>query len=333
MMELSRGAPSRRRDRSIGVAPVGASHQAVRRRRVDRSGQAQHRHPVGVRRLPPCAGSGARIDDRNGLETGSRCFVDKASLIGTLMGVAVCVTVMYKASGGNWAMFYSEKGMIMVLGGTISVVLMAMPMEKLKCVPAYVRRFMFQKGMGATEVIRLMGQLSEKARRDGILSLESELPKITDPFLTTGIKMSIDGAAPETVEATLRMEVLAMQDRHKAGKKFFDLIKLYAPGYGLVATLIGQIGMFAHIGGEVEVMGHMLAVAVVATMYGCILANAIAGPIGDKLALRSSEEIVNREMMLQGVLSIQAGDNPRVTVDKMLAFIPLPSREKLKQAA
>ena len=106
----------------------------------------------------------------------------------------------------------------MVFGGTISVVLMAMPMEKLKCVPGYVRRFMFQRGMAAADVIRLMGQLSEKARRDGILSLESELPKINDPFLATGIKMAIDGAAPDAVEATLRMEVLAMQDRHKAGK-------------------------------------------------------------------------------------------------------------------
>ncbi len=259
--------------------------------------------------------------------------MDKSSLIGSLLGVAAIVTVMFKASEGKWAMFYSEKGMIMVVGGTISVLLMAMPMEKLKCVPGYIKRFMFQKGMSAVEVIRLMGQLSEKARRDGILSLESDLTKINDPFLATGIKMSIDGAAPETVEATLRMEVLAMQDRHKAGKKFFDLIKLYAPGYGLVATLIGQIGMFGHIGGEVEIMGHMLAVAVVATMYGTILANAVAGPIGDKLSLRSSEELVNREMMLQGVLSIQAGDNPRITVDKMMAFLPLPSREKLKQAA
>jgi chemotaxis protein MotA len=129
------------------------------------------------------------------------------------------------------------------------------------------------------------------------------------------------------------MEILAMQDRHKAGKKFFDLIKLYAPGYGLVATLIGQIGMFGHLGGDIKVMGHMLAVAVVATMYGTIAANAIAGPMGDKLALRSGEEILNREMMLQGILSIQAGDNPRVTMDKMLAFIPSPGRGKYRQAA
>jgi len=130
----------------------------------------------------------------------------------------------------------------------------------------------------------------------------------------------------------MRMEILAMQERHKSGKKFFDLIKLYGPGWGLVATLIGQIGMFGNLGGSVEAMGQMLALAVTATMYGTLLANGIAGPIGDKLALRSSEEIVNREMVLQGILSLQAGDNPRVTMDRMLAFIPVLHRTKLKAA-
>lgn len=259
--------------------------------------------------------------------------MDKASLIGALLGVAACVYVGFRASHGQWSMFYSEKGMVMVFGGTVSVILMAMPLEKIKCVGGYFRRFMFHKGMSQLEVIKVMAELSEKARRDGILSLEPELPKIRDPFLASGLRMAIDGSQPEVVEATLRLELLAMQDRHKAGKKFFDLIKLYAPGYGLVATLIGQIGMFGHLGGDIATMGHMLAVAVVATMYGCVLANAIAGPIGDKLALRSSEEMVNREMMLQGILSIQAGDNPRVTVDKMMAFVPSAARSKFKAAA
>jgi chemotaxis protein MotA len=145
--------------------------------------------------------------------------------------------------------------------------------------------------------------------------------------------MVVDGSDPDTVEATLRMEVMAMQDRHKAGKKFFDLIKLYGPGYGLVGTLVGQIGMFGQLGGSIEAMGHSLAVAVVATMYGAIVANAVAGPMGDKLGLRSSEEILNREMMIQGILSIQAGDNPRTTLDKMAAFIPSTHREKLRAAA
>jgi chemotaxis protein MotA len=221
----------------------------------------------------------------------------------------------------------------MVFGGTISVIFMAMPMDRIKCVFGWVRRFMFNKGLSPVDVAKLMNRLSEKARRDGILALENEVAKLEDKFLASGLKMAVDGTSPEVIETTMRIEIMAMQERHKAGKKFFDLIKLYAPGYGLVATLIGQIGMFGHLGGSIEIMGHMLAVAVVATMYGTILANAVAGPMGDKLALRSNEEILSREMILQGILSIQAGDNPRITLDKMAAFVPQTLRPKLQMAA
>lgn len=259
--------------------------------------------------------------------------MDKPSLIGVLLGTAACVWVGYRASNGHWAMFYSEKGMVMVFGGTISVLLMAMPGDKLKSVFGYLRRFMFRPAMNPLHVIKLMSELSEKARRDGMLALEKDIQTIRDPFLRNGLQMCIDGISPDSIATTLRMDILAMQERHKAGKKFFDLIKLYGPGYGLVATLIGQIGMFGNLGGSIETMGHMLAVAVLATMYGTILANGVAGPIGDKLALRSAEEIVNREMVLQGLLSVQAGDNPRITAERMIAFLPGTGREKLKAAA
>lgn len=259
--------------------------------------------------------------------------MDKASLIGVLIGMVCVGIVLYEVSHGHFAMFISMEGVLMVGGGSISVLFMAMPMDKLRKVPGYIRRFMFHRGLSATQVVHLMTQLSERARRDGILALESEIEKINDPFLTSGLKMAVDGVEPAVIESTLRMEVLAMQERHKAGKKFFDLIKLYGPGYGLVGTLIGQIGMFGQLGtGDIGALGHALAMAVCATMYGALIANAIAGPIGDKLALRSNEELVNREMMLQGVLSIQAGDNPRITQDKMLAFVPSTMREKLKAA-
>ena len=146
--------------------------------------------------------------------------------------------------------------------------------------------------------------------------------------------MVVDGTDEEMVETTLRMEIVAMQERHRSGKKFFDLIKLYAPGYGLVATLIGQIGMFGNLGGDIETLGNLLAIAVIATMYGALLANGIAGPMGDKLSMRSNEELMGKEMMLQGILSIQTGENPRATQERMLAFVPQASRQNfIKKAA
>lgn len=259
--------------------------------------------------------------------------MDKASVIGTVIGVVCLVVVGFLATKGNWALFYSEKGLIMVFGGTISVLFMAMPMSKLKCVPGYVKKFYLCKNQSPAAIVKVMAELGDKARRDGMLSLESEVEKLEDTFLIGGLKMAIDGVNPHSIEATMQAEIMAMRERHAAGKKFFDLIKVYGPGWGLAATLVGQIGMFANLGGAIEVMGHMLAVSVVATAYATILANAFAGPMGDKLALRSAEEILCKEMMLQGLLSIQAGDNPRVTLDRMLAFVPSPGRDALRPAA
>lgn len=260
--------------------------------------------------------------------------MDKASIIGILLGLGALIFVMYEVSHGHFAMFWSMEGFMMVGVGSMSVVFMAMPMEKLTKVPGYVKAFMFAKGSNPSQIIQVINQLSDKARREGILALEADCQSIQDKFLQSGLKMAIDGVAPETIEATLRVELAAMAERHKAGKKFFDLIVLYGPGYGLVGTLIGQVGLFGNLAGaEIGKLGHMLAVAVAATMYGAVVANAVAGPIGTKLALRSSEELLVREMILQGILSIQAGDNPRVTLDRMMAFIPAGERGKMKVAA
>ncbi len=261
--------------------------------------------------------------------------MDKASGIGVTIGVVCLGIVLVHASHGNLTMFLSMEAVLMVIGGSISVVFMAMPMNKLKCVGGFLKAFMFHHGRQPEDVINLMSGLTERARRDGTLALEGEVAGMekTDPFLASAIRMVIDGVDPDAIESTLRLQIMAMQERHKAGKKFFDLIKLYGPGWGLVGTLVGQIGMFGQLGGSVDVMGKMLALAVVATMYGCILANAIAGPIGDKLGLRSGEEMLNCTMMLEGVLSLQAGDNPRLTRDKMMVFLPVTTRDKLKLAA
>ncbi len=258
--------------------------------------------------------------------------MDKASVIGSLLMFGAVALVCYQATHGDLMSLWSPKGFIMVIIGSVAAIFMSMSMDRIKMVPGYVRRYLFTSGTPTVETITIIASLAEKARRDGILSLESELSKIKNSFLTNGLKMAVDGIDPEVIETTLRLEIMAMQERHKSGKKFFDLLKVYGPGLGLVATLLGQIGMFKNLGGDIATMGYMLAVAVVATMYGTVLANCFAGPVGDKLAFRSAEEILNRELIIQGILSIQAGENPRATLDKLAAFVPPVSRASLKAA-
>ncbi len=225
--------------------------------------------------------------------------MDKASLIGVLIGFISLGIVFVEVSHGDLMMFFSLEGVLMVGFGSVSVTFMSLPMSAMKSVPGYIKRFMFHKGKSPLETVQTMSMLGEKARRDGILALEPEIEKLqeTDPFLASGLRMAVDGVDPEGIESTLRLEIMAMQERHKAGKKFFDLIKVYGPGYGLVGTLVGQVGMFGNLAtADIGALGKMLAIAVVATLYGAIVANAIAGPIGDKLGYRSSEEILAREL-------------------------------------
>ncbi len=258
--------------------------------------------------------------------------MDKSSVFGTVMMFAVVGWVCFMATHGDLMALWSSKGFYMVILGSIAAVFMSMPIERIKTVPGYVRSFLFNKTGSSMDTINLMVKLAERARRDGILALESEINKLDDAFLAAGLKMAVDGVEPDTIESTMRLEIMAMQDRHKSGKKFFDILKTYGPGLGLVATLLGQIGMFKNLGGDIATMGYMLAVAVVATMYGTVLANCVAGPMGDKLAYRSGEEILRRELVMQGILSIQAGENPRSTLDKMAAFVPAKTRPLLKAA-
>ena len=138
---------------------------------------------------------------------------------------------------------------------------------------------------------------------------------------------------PEIIERILRIEIEAMVERHKHGKHLFGTLAKFGPGFGLMATLIAQVAMFRSLGGDASVIGAALAVALTGTLYGCMLQNLVAGPISEKLAIRSHEEAFCKEIMLQGVLSIQAGNNPRVVEMQLLSFLSTKQQEAMPKAA
>jgi chemotaxis protein MotA len=182
-------------------------------------------------------------------------------------------------------------------------------------------------------VITQMVQYAETARRDGVLALESVAREAPDPFLRRGLQLTIDGTDPEIIERILRIEIDAMAERHKHGKHFFHTMAKFGPGFGLMATLIAQVAMFRNLGGDASVIGQALAIALTGTLYGCILQNLVAGPVAEKLALRSREEAFQKEIILQGVLSIQAGNNPRVVEMQLLSFLSTRQQSAMPKAA
>jgi chemotaxis protein MotA len=200
-------------------------------------------------------------------------------------------------------------------------VCLSMPLKSILSVGGYVKNWLFTKESSMEELIKQIVGYAEIARRDGMLALEGALKQQPDPFLRKGLQLAMDGTDPATLEQTLRIEIGALAERHRDGKKFFDLMAKFGPGFGLTATLVGQVAMFQNLGGDSASIGKALAVALLGTLYGCLICNVIAGPIGEKLGLRSAEEQFVKEMTLVGVMSIQAGDNPHVVQMKLQAFL------------
>jgi len=247
--------------------------------------------------------------------------MDIATVIGICISVGAISWAMYEGTQGHLDAFYSSEGLVLVLGGSVAAVLLSMPLRAVLNVLGYVKTWLLGKEVPIHSTITQIIRFAELARREGILALEKEVQQQPDPFLRKGLQLLVDGMGGEVLESTLRIQVQALAERHKSGKKFFELMSKYGPGFGLTATLIGQVAMFRSMGSDSAAIGKALAVALLGTLYGCLLCNVICGPIADKLALRSAEEQFLKELIIAGMMSIQAGDNPRIVEMKLHSFL------------
>jgi chemotaxis protein MotA len=185
------------------------------------------------------------------------------------------------------------------------------------------------------ELIKDLVSYAEVARRDGILSLENVIADVKDPFIVSGIQMAVDGTDPDLIEQIMIGELETVAARHESGKAMFDNIGKYAPAFGMIGTLVGLVIMLQNMD-DPDSIGPAMAVALLTTLYGSMLANLFALPIADKLAKRSEDELLVKSIVIKGVMSIQSGDNPRVVEQKLKSFLPHRLRvagESNKEAA
>src|SRR5579862_10005246 len=164
---------------------------------------------------------------------------------------------------------------------------MSIPPYTITRVAKSANKWLVNKDAHIQHMIKEMVEYAEVARRDGVLALESASREAPDPFLRRGLQLTIDGTDPEIIERIMRIEIDSMVERHKHGKHFFGTLAKFGPGFGLMATLIAQVAMFLHLGGDASVIGSALAVALTGTLYGCLLQNLVAGPLSEKLAINS----------------------------------------------
>jgi chemotaxis protein MotA len=259
--------------------------------------------------------------------------MDLASLFGVILAWGAVLFSMWHVTEGNMGAYFKPPEVFLVFGGSLGAAMLSMPLHNITGALGYLKKWLFNKDAHIEHVIQEMVSYAETARRDGVLALETVAREAPDAFLRRGLQLTIDGTDPEIIERILRIEIDSMVERHKHGKHLFHTLAKFGPGFGLMATLIAQVAMFRSLGGDAGTIGTALAVALTGTLYGCMLQNLVAGPIAEKLSLRSIEEAFAKEIMLQGVLAIQAGNNPRVVEMQLLSFLSNKQQAAIPKAA
>jgi len=249
--------------------------------------------------------------------------VDIATLIGLLLGIA-CIALAIML-GGTALSYINAPSILIVIGGATAATLTAYPLARFLKLPKVAAKAVFTKPTDPGHLIDQLVELAEVARRDGILALEGMTEEMDEPFLITGLRMAVDGTDPEVIESIMETELENIIERHESGRGLFEALGKYAPAFGMIGTLIGLVAMLANMD-DPSLIGAGMAAALITTLYGSLLANVLFLPMADKLALRSQEEVLNKTIIIQGVMSIQSGDNPRNVASKLMTFIPPSQR-------
>ena len=236
-----------------------------------------------------------------------------------LLGVAII-------SRGNFAVFFDFPALLVVLGGTFGATLINYPMKDIIRVLRVTKNAFFSKEQEYINVVPDMVRYSKLSRRVGILALDKIIGDIDDQFFFEGLRMVVDGIKPNVINEILRNEIDFLEARHRVGISIFRAMGQYAPAFGMIGTLIGLIFMLQALD-DVNKIASAMALALVTTFYGAILANILFLPIAGKLRERSTAEILKKEMILAGVLSIQAGEVPGMVEQRMVSFLPTEFRK------
>ncbi len=254
--------------------------------------------------------------------------MDIATIIGIVGGLGLIIGSILL--NGSLSAFVDIPSVLIVIGGTCMVTFIAESLPKVLSAMKVAKNAFFTRGSDATETIKLILELSNKARREGILALENEA--VADVFLAKGLRMAVDGIPREEIRETLTVELVSMKQRHQRGQKLFKFMGATAPAMGMIGTLIGLVQMLQTLDNP-STIGPAMAVALLTTMYGAIMAFVICNPIAEKLERRTNEETANMSVVIEGVDSIVKGHNAAVIREKLEARLEPKKRTQEEEAA
>ncbi|SLM27377.1 Flagellar motor rotation protein MotA (proton-driven motors) [Desulfamplus magnetovallimortis] len=244
--------------------------------------------------------------------------MDLATIIGILLGIgAIIVTILL---GSGLGLFIDIPSIMIVFGGTLAATFVAYPLkEVLGIIKVTMRLFIF-KIEKPEDIIANLVEISNKARKGGLLSIESDIKNASDPYLAKALQMTVDGVKTGDIAAIMQSKMALAKKNLKSGSDLYASMGSFAPAFGMVGTLIGLVQMLANLD-DPSSIGPKMAVAMITTFYGAILANLFFIPMSGKLKIRCDEEISNMNIIYEGVISIREGEHPRLMEDKLSVYL------------
>ena len=252
--------------------------------------------------------------------------------LGTIVGLVVAAGMVVFGillGGVGFGYYIDIPSVLIVIGGSIGSMLISAPLARTLSIGKYVGKVTSVPNLQEGKVITDLVSFSERARREGLLALEDNLDEVEDEFMRKGIQLVVDGTDPEIIKNILYTELNQINNRHADGIDYFANWGSLAPAFGMIGTLIGLIAMLANLEDQSGIASGM-ATALITTMYGSMVANIALIPFKNKLMDRDKYETRQKEIVIEGILSIQSGDNPRVLLEKLLSFLPPAEREPIK---
>lgn len=248
--------------------------------------------------------------------------------LGTLIGLVLALCAIFGAAvieGGSEGVgallrLLNVPGALIVFGGTFGTLAVCFRLESVLKIGTLIGLAFQGNKVSSQEIVNTIIGFCDIARKEGLLALEAKLETITDSFMRKGFQFAVDGTDPHLLREILETEVICMEERHKVGIQMFQQAGGLAPTMGMIGTVMGLVNVLANMA-DTSSLGPAISTAFIATFYGVFSANILWLPIGNKLKIASKEEVAQKQIIIEGILSVQAGEHPRVVTEKLLSFI------------
>lgn len=256
--------------------------------------------------------------------------MDRTSFIGVILGfIVIGIGVVIK--GVSLLALLNPAAILIIIGGTAASVIIAFPSDTIKNIPNLFKVLFIEKEeTSISELIDMFTKWAEKTRREGLLSLEEEMEEIDDPFLRSGIQMAVDGQSPEFIKDVLKEKIYAMELRHEEGAQVFSQAGTYAPTLGVLGAVVGLIAALGSMS-NMDVLGAAISAAFMATLFGIFTGYVLWHPFANKLREKSKREVKIKEIMIEGILSMTAGESPQVIKDKLSSHLSTRELQKIER--